>query len=146
MKVILLTDVKKVGRKGEVVEVADGYGQNVLLKQNLALHGTSENLKRLARETDRVADKKIFNETLLGKSIQSLEKKVISISVRANNTGTLFETIHKKQVIEAIERETGILIPEKALEVEDIKQVGTHEAVVSGGGKHSRITLQIGIV
>jgi len=143
MKVIMLADMKKVGRKGEVVEVSDGYGQNVLLRQGLALPGTPENLKRFAKQAGRAEEKRAFDETLLGKNVESLDGKTVSISAHANEAGTLFQTLHKKQLVEAIKKQFGITISESALSVEDIKKTGTYEVPVSGAGKRARITFRI---
>jgi len=138
MKVLLLKDVKKVGRKDDVVTVADGYAQNVLLPQKLGVPATPEHLARLKKQEVRVADKKAFNETLLIKNISELGGKKIVLEARANDAGTLFQTIHKKQIVEAIERQQKVALPESVLVVDDIKKKGKyHMELVYGTIKKS---------
>jgi len=144
MKVILLNDIKKVGRKGEVVTVADGYGQNVLLKKGLALPGTAENLARARKAAGRAADKRAYDQTLLEKLIMELGGKTLSIDARANESGTLFRAVHPKQIAEAIRKEFKFDIPESSIRMEDIKQAGEHAVVLSAGKQNTTLTVRVG--
>ena len=83
MKVILVADVKKVGQKGQVVEVSDGYAQNVLLPRKLALPGTAGNLAKQEKQNERKADKKAFDHTLLAKTLKELHGKTVRGGTRS---------------------------------------------------------------
>lgn len=143
MQVILLADVKKVGRKGEVCKVADGYAQNILLPQKLALPATPENVKRFQKEKGRAKDKKAYDESLLIKNIKDLEGKQIEFSVRANDAGKLFQTLHTKQIVEAIEKQHTVSIPENAISMNDIKEIGNHSATLSAGKVKSKLSIEV---
>ncbi|MFQ5541027.1 MAG: 50S ribosomal protein L9 [Candidatus Paceibacteria bacterium] len=134
MKIILLTDVKKVGRKHEVVSVADGHAQNVLLPQRLALPATPGNMKRFENAQSQAADRKAMDEALLAKNIETLRGKTLTITARTNDAGTIFETLHAEQVLEALEHEFGITLPESSVSMKDIKKTGEYTVVLSGGG------------
>lgn len=144
MKVILLADVKKVGQKNTLVDVANGYAQNVLLPKKLALPATPENMKRFQKEKGRADDKKALNETLILKNIQELDGKTVHIEARANEAGTLFQTIHAKQVVDAVEKKFGMAIPESSVRMDDIKKVGNHTVTVSAGALSAEFTVSIG--
>lgn len=144
MKVILLADVKKVGRKGEVKEVANGYAQSVLLPRKLALPGTPENLKKVEKQVALKEDKKAFNHALLVKTLKDLFGKTIIIAAKANENGTLFEAIHEKQILEAIRKECGVEIPDSVLKLQGpIKKNGEHILQLEGEGERVTVTLSV---
>lgn len=144
MKVILTTDVKKVGRKGEVKEVADGYAHNVLLPKKLALPGTPENLKRYQKEEEQKEDKKAFDESLLIKILKDVDGKQVSVSAKANEQGKLFEAVHTKQVIEAIQKGLNVEVPESVFESPlSIKEAGDHSISLKAGKVRATVVVQI---
>lgn len=143
MKVILLTDVKKVGRRNEVVEVADGYAHNVLIRGKLAIPATPDQLKRIEKEKGKVADTKAFSDTLLAKNIEMVKDKTLTIRARANEKGKLFQTIHPKDIAEALEKEFRVSIPESSIQSDDIKQVGEYTAVVTSGTVKARVIISV---
>jgi len=144
MKVILLSDVKKLGRKGEVVEVANGYAQSVLLPKKLALPGTPENLKKAEKQIALKEDKKALDHALLAKTYKELRGKVIHISAKSNEAGKLFEAIHEKQIIDSLEKECGIQLPQTSLKLDEpIKKVGEYQLVLKEGGEQAQITLNV---
>lgn len=134
MKVILTQDVKKVGRKGEVKEVADGYAHNVLLPKKLALPGTPENLKKIEKEQEQKEDKKALDESLLIKSIKNVDGKTVSVSAKTNDAGGLFEAIHNKHIISAVKEQLGIDLAESVfVNQESIKTAGEHQVKLKVG-------------
>jgi len=143
MQVILLADVKKVGRKHEVVHVADGYAQNILLPQKLALPATPENLKRFKKQEGRVADKKAFDESLLIKNIKELDGKAITIDAKSNDAGKLFQAIHPKHIADAIQNTYAISVPESVLDAGDIKNVGEYTVLLSFKKTSASLTVHI---
>lgn len=140
MKVILLADVKKVGRRNEICEVASGYAQNVLLPKNLAVPATPENVKRFKKEEGRAADKKAYNQALVDKNIADVAGKTLTLKVRANENGKLFQAIHTKQIADAIANEFNVHIPEKSIVSMDIKEIGTHS--ISIGNKNLTLVVE----
>lgn len=144
MKVILTADVKKVGQKGQVVEVSDGYAQNVLLPRKLALPGTAANLVKHAKQDERKADKKAFDHALLAKTFEELNGKTVAITAKANEAGTLFEAIHEKQIAEAIHRELGLDVPESVIKLGGaLKRAGVHHIQLEGEGERATVILKI---
>jgi len=144
MKVILLSDMKKVGIKHAVVEVANGYAQNVLLPQKRAIPATPENLKRFEKEMLRSKDANAFNTALLEKNIAELEGKTVHLSARANDLGGLFQTIRAKHIAEVIEVEHGITVPESSIQADDIKKAGEYPVRLSAGKQNATLTVHVG--
>lgn len=143
MRVILLADVKKVGRKHDIVDVANGYAQNVLLPKKLALPATPENMKRFQKEKGMAAEKQAFSRSLLEKNIKELDGKKLTMSALANENGTLFKTVHAKDIAGALEKEFGVIIPESSIASGDIKKIGDYAVKLSGGATSSILTVSI---
>ena len=115
MKVILLNDVKKVGKKGEIVEVADGYGRNYLIANKLAVLATGKSQERLNEE--RVKQK--MNEKEQEKQAQDLAKKLASITLefylKSGKEGRMFGTISSKQIAEELQNKHSIQIDKRKI-------------------------------
>jgi len=144
MKIILLQDVKKVGQRGSVVTVADGYGQNVLLPKKLAAAATPENLKRWEKEVEGAQKRKALDEASAQNILSAIEGKTVIIHARANETGGLFEAIHEKQIAEAIQKTLGISVPEEAVILDaPVKKIGSHPVTLSLYGKTTTFILGV---
>ncbi|HHZ01967.1 MAG TPA: 50S ribosomal protein L9 [Tissierellia bacterium] len=127
MKVILLEDIKNVGKKGDVINAKDGYARNFLFPKNLAIEATKENLKKLEYEKKlkEEKEKEIFEEAKVLE--QKLMEKVIVIKTRAGEKGKLFGTITTKEIAENLEEEHNISIDKKKFELDSpIKSLGEH--------------------
>lgn len=126
MKVILTADVKKVGRRGEVVTVADGFAQNVLLPKRQAVVATPDNLKRHeagVREAQGRADQSAAQAATL---LAQIDGKELVIHVKTSDAGTLFKSMHASDITAEMKKQWGIEVPESALHLEDpIKKIGT---------------------
>ncbi|MDE2079060.1 MAG: 50S ribosomal protein L9 [Patescibacteria group bacterium] len=145
MKVILLCDVKKVGVRGAVIEVADGFAQNVLIPKKQAVPAIGANLKKVqAAESARVG-KAIFDASMARKALAEVDGKSISIQSKANAQGGLFEAIRVPQVAEAIQKELGIAIPEDAIQLvpEHIKTLGEFRAEIELHGASAEIAVVV---
>ncbi|MBU6310418.1 50S ribosomal protein L9 [Patescibacteria group bacterium] len=145
MKVILIADVKKVGQRGSVLTVADGYALNVLIPQKKAILATPENLKKHERSraaTERRSDaSRAEAEALLA----ALDQRTITIPVKSGPTGTLFKALTARDIVAAIKTELGVELAETALVLPSpIKHTGTHEVPVVAGDKRARLVLEIG--
>ena len=143
MKVILLKDVRAVGQKGSVQEVAEGYARNFLLPQKFAVLATPEKIKEVeaqvaAREAERVKE-----EEQLDKKVQSLNGKKVSLAARATEKGGLFKTIVAADIAKQIRLEHSLEIPESAITFTPIKTLGEH--VVTLASKHHKVELGVTI-
>lgn len=128
MKIILLKDVKKTGKKYEIKEVADGFALNSLIPGKLAIPATVSNIKLI--ESKKKADS-IFNtksEAELNKAISEIQNITISITGKVSDKGHLFAGIHKEQISNEIKKQTGLNILADLIILEHpIKTVGEYK-------------------
>ena len=123
MKVILLTDVKKVGKKGEIKEVADGYARNFLIARNLAVASTESSMKVLEKQNHEkaVEDERLRKEALALK--EDLKKREFTFRVKAKD-GRVFNSISTKQIAEELKK-AGITIDKrKIIDNEPVNTLG----------------------
>ena len=145
MKLILNSDVKSLGRKGDVVDVAKGYARNYLLPKKLAVVANSSNLKfaealREKREIQAVAN----NE--LAESIKTaLADAKIVISQNTTDEGTLYAAVSNEQIVDAIETFSGFRLEDEQIDVENqVKEIGLHSiSIVLGPDAKFETTLEI---
>ena len=145
MKLILNSDVKSLGRKGDVVDVAKGYARNYLLPKKLAVVANSSNLKfaealREKREIQAVAN----NE--LAESIKTaLADAKIVISQNTTDEGTLYAAVSNEQIVDAIETFSGFRLEAEQIDVENqVKEIGLHSiSIVLGPDAKFDTTLEI---
>ncbi len=130
MRVILRNDVEKLGRVGEVVEVADGYARNFLLPRKLALVATPDNERRISKEKKLAVEKRAAAEAAskdLAARLAGLRS--INIQVRADGE-TLYGSIGAEEVVKALAAEHGITVAAEVVRLEEpIKKVGTHDVL-----------------
>src|SRR5258708_2520757 len=111
MKVVLLKDVPKIGKKHEVRNVADGYAINFLFPQRLAQPATPKLLAEIEQLGLKNKAQAEINSALFAKHLKTLEEKPIVIFGKANEQGHLFAGIHKETVLQAIWEKAGIEVP-----------------------------------
>ncbi|MBA2874352.1 large subunit ribosomal protein L9 [Anoxybacillus caldiproteolyticus] len=119
MKVIFLKDVKGKGKKGEIKNVADGYAQNFLFKQGLAIEATPANLKAL--EAQKNKEKRQAEEELeKAKQLkEQLEQLTVQIFAKAGEGGRLFGSVTSKQIAEALQSQYQIKVDKRKIELDD---------------------------
>ena len=131
MKVILQEDVKKVGVKGDVVEVSDGYGRNFLLPKKLAVEATSVNLntaKAKAESKARKAKQEADEAKLLA---AQLEKVSVKIPVKIGKDGKLFGSVGGSDIAKALKKDQNLNIDKRKISVKgEVTGIGIYEAVI----------------
>lgn len=131
MKVILLQDVAKVGKKGEVVDAKMGHARNFLIPNGLAVEATKANLKKLELQKANAQEEAAYQLSQAESIQRDLEDKVITITTKAGNGGRLFGTITNKEVAEAIEAAYHLAIDRRKIVLEEkIKTLGTYPIVI----------------
>jgi len=142
MKVILQTDIKNIGKKGEIVEVADGYGRNFLLPKKLALPASSENMNVAKAQAGAKARREAMAEDEARLMAAQLEKVTVEIPVRIGENGRLFGAVTGKDVAEALKKKN-IDIDRRKISIQgEVTGEGLYEAVVK---VHPQITTTIQI-
>lgn len=136
MKVILVRDVAKIGRRNQIVEVPNGYAQNQLIPKKWALPATPENLKRITALNAGVAASKDAKEEAFLKAVEVLKATELSIATEANEQGHLFKAIHAVDITAAAKAVAVDLDVSAVMIPEQIKSLGAHEiALVHGQHK-----------
>lgn len=135
MKVILLADLKKVGRKYDVVDVSDGHALNFLIPQKKAIAATGSKIKWAEEAKKSSISQKEVQANLLAKNLDTLSKTEIEISGKVNDQGHLFAGIHEVDIAKALSEKTGLEIDQDFIKLEEkaIKEVGEHEIKVVAG-------------
>ncbi len=140
MRVILLKDVAKVGQRGTMKEVADGYALNFLIARGLAVQATPEKVAAHEANIKREGEAQARANAALISAIQSIEGLRVETKVRATEKGGLFKSITTADIAKLLK----VNIPEAAIQLEKpIKQVGEHPIKISAGGGKATITLVV---
>lgn len=128
MKVILQQDVKGHGKKGEMVDVSDGYARNFLLPRKLAITATTDNINTMKlQEKARLAQIEREKEEAR-EIVKKLEGCMVKISAKAGDSGKLFGSVTAKEISEALEKQFSISIEKNKVVLSDpIKAFGTYE-------------------
>ena len=130
MKVILLQDVKKIGKKGDVINTSDGYARNFLFPRKLAKEATDASLHILNNQKENERKQKLAEIEAAQKLAGELKGKEIRIAAKAGDGGRLFGAITSKDVAELIEAEYKIKVDKKKIVMDTIKIVGGYEIEV----------------
>ena len=141
MKVILLEDVKSLGKKGDIVNVSDGYARNAILPKKLGIEATSKNLDDLKlqnQHADKVAAENLENAKELAKTV---EKQKVVVKIKAGGGGKIFGSVSTKEIAQAAKEQTGLELDKKKMHLPDgIKALGTYEVPVK---LHPQVTAKL---
>ena len=144
MKVILLEDVKSLGKKGEVVNVNDGYARNLLFKKNLGIEATKQNLNDLKlqkQNNDKLEAERLEEAKKLAKE---LEEKEVVLAIKTGSDGRVFGSVSTKEIAEAAKEQLGYELDKKKMHVKDaIKSIGTFHVPVK---LHPKVTVELKVV
>lgn len=128
MKVILLADVKSVGKKGQVVDVADGYGQNFLIPRKLASPATAGAVKRRTKEMADQSSKKARELEAAEAVAERLGSKPLTIKVKVGDGGKLFGSVTSSDIASAVKAEFGESVDKKKIHLpKPIREIGEHQ-------------------
>ena len=141
MKLLLRSDVDGVGKKGDIVDVADGFGRNYLVPRGFAIKATN-GVEDQAKSMRRSRDLKDATDRGAAEEIaKTLVPAVITISAKASGEGKLFGSVTAADVAEAVEAQTGVVLDRRTLSLDEhIKTVGTHSVPAK---LHSDVQFQI---
>jgi len=144
MKVILLQDVKKIGLKYSVKEVASGYAHNFLIPRGLAEEASKDKLRRLELLQSKMEAERKVQSDLLAKNIEALKDAKIVIAVKANEKGHLFKGIHASEIVEVLKKKGHIDIAEDMLDIPmPLKEIGEFTISVATGKTKITFTLVV---
>ena len=140
MKVILQQDVKNVGKKGDIVEVSEGYGRNFLIPTGKAVVATPSALKMLAENQRQRAHKLAQIKAEAEAAAAALEGVALTIGAKTSSTGTIFGSVNSIQIAEALEK-LGHNVDRKLIFIKEaIKEVGKYSATIRF---HKEVSVEI---
>ena len=144
MKVILLQDVKSLGKKGQIVNVNDGYARNFILPKKLGIEANGKNLNDLKLHTAN--EEKLAKEAL--EAAKELAKKIeagkIEVTIKTGEGGRTFGSISTKEIAAEVKNQMGYEIDKKKIQMKDaIKTLGTHIVPVK---LHTKVTAELKVV
>lgn len=138
MKVILLQDEKKLGKKGDTVEVSEGYARNYILPKKIGVEATPKNMNDL--KLQKANEEKVAQEILDNAKAMaaSLEEKIIVVKIKAGEGGKTFGSVSTKEIAAALKEQFGLDIDKKKIVLQDnLKNFGNYEVPVK---LHPKVT------
>lgn len=144
MKVILLQDVKSLGKKGEIVNVNDGYARNFILPKKLGVEATGKNLNDLKLQKNN--EKKVAQENLdaAKKLAAELAEGKVELAIKVGEGGRAFGSVSSKEIAAAVKEQMGLDVDKKKIQLKEaIKSLGTHMVAVK---LHPEVTAELKVV
>lgn len=141
MKVILLQDVKSLGKKGEIVNVSDGYARNFILPKKLGLEANGKNMNDLKLQKNNEA--KVAKEHLeAAKELaKQLEAGKVEVAIKVGEGGKIFGSVSNKEIAAEVKKQLGLEINKKKVQLKDtLKTLGTHKVPVK---LHPEVTAEV---
>lgn len=141
MKIILLQDVKALGKKGDLVEVKDGYARNAILPKKLGVEATAKNMNDL--KLQKANEEKVAAENLAAAKAlaEELKDKEIVVSLKTGEGGKTFGSISSKEISEEAKKQLGYDIDKKKIVMkESIKSIGVHTVNIK---LHAKVTAEL---
>lgn len=141
MEVILLEDVKSLGKKGDVVKVSDGYARNYILPKKMGLEATQKNLNdlKLQKAAEERRQKEIYEEAK--HLAQKIQEGMVTLTIKSGEGGRTFGSVSTKEIASAIKEQMGYEIDKKKLTLaEPLKNVGTFTVPIK---LHPKVTAQL---
>jgi len=130
MRLVLLQDVDKLGKRGAVVSVKDGYGRNFLIPRKLAIAATEGNLKMVEMEKKKIQVQEVKEEKDAATVKADIEKLSLTIPMKAGEADVLFGSVTAADIAEALEKQ-GVTIDKRRIELDEpIKRLGSYQVPV----------------
>lgn len=131
MKVLLMADVKGMGKKGEIVTASDGYARNFLLPRKIAVEANAQVLNDVKNQEEAKQHRINEEKKAANESAKKLEGKNIKITAKGGQGGRLFGSVTSKEIADAIKKNFGVAVDKKKISLaDDIKAFGTYECEV----------------
>lgn len=144
MKLILLKDVAKIGLKGTVVEVPDGFALNKLIPKGLAQGATPESLKRIQNVTVKQKENQEHEASAFIELLKKLCESRIEVLVETNNEGKMFQALKAPAITEAVRASTGMTLHTEHIVMKvPIKSVGEHTIELASGTTHGTAVIHL---
>lgn len=144
MKVLLIKDVKGLGKAGEIKEVKDGYGNNFLIGKGLAQSATTDVLRKFEAQKKKEAEELRYEIKTLNSLKEDIEKSGVKITKPLGANGSLFGSITKDEISNAIKEQRNIEIDKKSIEADHIKAVGLYDVNIKlKHGIHATLKLDV---
>jgi len=144
MKIILLKDVKDMGRAHAEVEVSDGYALNFLIPKHLAIPATPVAVKEAETRRKQVVEKGTVNAALLTQNISALAEARIVIRTKANEKGHLYDAVGEPEIIKAAKEQAHVDLPEDVIKLEKpFKELGTFDVPVASADTFGKFSITI---
>jgi len=141
MEVILMEDVKNLGKKGDIVKVSDGYARNFLLPKKLGVEATKQNLHqlKLQKEAEERRQQEIYEEAKeLGKKLEAV---TVNVKIKAGEGGRAFGSVSTKEIVAALQEQANIQLDKKKIQLNDpIKNVGIYKVAVK---LHPKVSVEL---
>ena len=143
MKVILLQDVAKIGRRSQVVEVPDGYALNQLIPKRMAEPASAANMRRVERQAASTEASLAADESRFTAATEALQTATVTVTVDANDQGHTFKAVSAADIAEAATA-AGVAIEDKMVDIKTpIKEVGEHTVNLVLGTQSSEFTVTV---
>lgn len=145
MKIILLKDVPKIGRKGEIKDVNDGYARNFLIAKKLGAIVTAEVQAKIAKESKEAKDKVEKQASKMEELKKELAKRTFTVHVKVGDKGQIFGGAHEKDIVTAINAKMGTNFDKHNVSIKQpLKTIGKHTVLIKlGQGIESQTNIQI---
>ena len=145
MKVILLQDVKGKGKKGQMLEVSDGYARNFMLPKKLAIEATPDAINTM-RMNDKATQERIAKEKAEALALsKQLREMTLTVTAKGGGAGRLFGSVTNQEIADALEKKSGIKLDKRKIAISDpIKAVGTYTVTCKLGYEiNAQLTVKI---
>lgn len=144
MEVILLQDVKTIGKKGEIVKINDGYARNFVLPKKLGVEANAKNLNDLKLEKARQAKQEAEELAAAKELAAKIEEQAVKLTIKTGEGGRVFGAVSSKEISAAAKEQLGLDIDKKKMKLEEsIKTLGTYEVPVK---LHREVTAKLKVV
>ena len=145
MKVILTQDVKSQGKKGQLVNVSDGYARNFLLPRGLAMEADAQAMNDLKNKEEAARHHAAMEKQNAEEAAKALKGKTVKLTAKAGSAGRLFGSVTTKEVAEGLKAQFQVEVDKRKISMADVKAFGSYEAEVKlYPGISAKITVMVG--